>query len=189
MTNNIYDFIFKENILTNTECELALAEVEDLNWEIHSWQKNSKDGNYETFKRNSPSELYVGYIQKNSNLHYILEKSINKAITMYTEKFPYCDVLNHYPPRINKYPENTKMKEHVDHINGIFDGKRRGIPIISIVGTLNDNYTGGEFIFNDEYNVNFKAGDILIFPSVFLYKHKVKSIVDGTRFSFVSWGY
>ena len=30
-------------------------------------------------------------------------------------------------------------------------------------------------------------GDVLIFPSNFLYPHKVNSIKKGTRYSFVSW--
>ena len=34
-----------------------------------------------------------------------------------------------------------------------------------------------------------KKGDILIFPSVFLFPHEVKPITSGTRYSFVTWGF
>ena len=61
------------------------------------------------------------------------------------------------------------------------------IPILSIVGVLNDNYQGGEFIMFDDYEIKFKPGDIIIFPSVFLYPHLVKPVTKGTRYSLVSW--
>ena len=41
----------------------------------------------------------------------------------------------------------------------------------------------------DDYEIKFKAGDLIIFPSVFLYPHLVKSVKKGTRYSFVSWAW
>ena len=46
-----------------------------------------------------------------------------------------------------------------------------------------------EPVFNDDYEVKLKAGDILMFPSNFLYKHEVRGVTNGRRVSFVSWGY
>ena len=37
----------------------------------------------------------------------------------------------------------NKMAEHCDHIHSIFDGSIKGIPVLSVVGLLNDNYEGG----------------------------------------------
>ena len=54
---------------------------------------------------------------------------------------------------------------------------------------LNDDYEGGEFIMFDNYEIKFKAGDLIIFPSVFLYPHLVKPVKKGIRYSFVSWCY
>lgn len=54
---------------------------------------------------------------------------------------------------------------------------------------LNDDYEGGDFVFNDNHTLKFNAGDILIFPSTFMYAHEVKAITKGTRYSFVSWGF
>ena len=81
------------------------------------------------------------------------------------------------------------MSKHCDHIVSLFEGKKRGIPILSILCVLNDDYKGGEFIMFDNYEIKFKAGDLIIFPSVFLYPHLVKPIKKGTRYSFVSWCY
>ena len=52
--------------------------------------------------------------------------------------------------RFNKYAENKKMALHADHIHSMFDGERKGIPILSVLGVLNDDYEGGEFVLIDE---------------------------------------
>jgi predicted 2-oxoglutarate/Fe(II)-dependent dioxygenase YbiX len=91
--------------------------------------------------------------------------------------------------RFNRYKKNTLMRTHHDHIHNLFDGEQKGIPILSIVGLLNNDFSGGDFIFFDNYNVKLTAGDVMIFPSSFLYPHRVEEITSGTRHAFVSWAY
>ena len=43
-------------------------------------------------------------------------------------------------------------------------------------------------MFNNK-KINLNQGDILIFPSVFLYPHKVEPVTKGARYSFVSWAW
>jgi len=69
----------------------------------------------------------------------------------------------------------------------LFDGNRKGIPILSVVGLLSNDFTGGEFVMFKDKVIELKEGDILIFPSVFMYTHRVEPILTGTRNSFVSW--
>ena len=89
--------------------------------------------------------------------------------------------------RFNEYKENKKMALHCDHIHSMFDGQKKGIPILSVLGVLNDDYEGGEFILFDDYEIKFKKGDVVIFPSLFLYPHKVEPVTKGTRYSYISW--
>lgn len=91
--------------------------------------------------------------------------------------------------RFNKYSEDRLMAEHCDHIHSMFDGQIKGIPTLSFVGVLNDDYEGGEFVMWKDKIIELKAGSIMIFPSVFLYPHRVEPIKKGTRHSFVSWAY
>ena len=86
-----------------------------------------------------------------------------------------------------EYKENKKMALHCDHIHSMFDGEKKGIPILSVLGVLNDDYEGGEFILFDDYKIDFKKGDVLIFHSIFLYPHKVEPVTKGTRYSYISW--
>lgn len=90
--------------------------------------------------------------------------------------------------KFNKYNKLTRMNIHCDHIHSIFDGNAKGVPILSILGALNDNYKGGELFLCGEH-IDLKAGDIVIFPSNFLYPHEVKPVQSGTRYSFASWAW
>lgn len=81
------------------------------------------------------------------------------------------------------------MSEHCDHIYTMFDGERRGIPVLSVLGILNNNYSDGELVFWEDTVINTQAGDILIWPSNFMYPHKVNPVTNGMRYSFVSWAW
>ena len=53
---------------------------------------------------------------------------------------------------------------------------------------LNDDYEGGEFAFFDrqlKYKLN--KGDVLMFPSTFMYPHEVMPVTQGTRYSIITW--
>ena len=92
----------------------------------------------------------------------------------------------------NKYVEGKSMDTHVDHVRSIFENvldTPKGIPVISIVGLLNDKFEGGEFQLFDDTTIKLKAGDLLLFPSNFLYPHRVLPVTKGVRHSYVSWAY
>jgi predicted 2-oxoglutarate/Fe(II)-dependent dioxygenase YbiX len=54
---------------------------------------------------------------------------------------------------------------------------------------LNDDYEGGELVFWESETIKLKAGSIMIFPSNFMYPHKVMPVTKGTRYSYVSWAW
>jgi predicted 2-oxoglutarate/Fe(II)-dependent dioxygenase YbiX len=80
------------------------------------------------------------------------------------------------------------MRKHYDHIHSIFDGEHKGIPVLSYVGNLNQNYEGGDLKICNQ-SMNLKTGDICIFPSCFLYPHEVTEVIKGVRYSFVTWSF
>jgi len=81
------------------------------------------------------------------------------------------------------------MSPHFDHIQSIFDGEEKGIPILSVIGNLNRNYVGGELKFFRQDMLLMNVGDLVVFPSCFLYTHEVTAVEQGTRYSYVSWAY
>ena len=90
--------------------------------------------------------------------------------------------------RFNRYHPDRLMALHCDHIHDMFDGQRKGIPTLSVLGSLNNDYEGGEFLmFDEEKEFKIKAGEIMVFPSLFLYPHRVAPVTKGVRDTFVSW--
>ena len=53
---------------------------------------------------------------------------------------------------------------------------------------LNDDYEGGELVINGE-DYPLKKGELVIFPSNFMYMHKVNPVLSGKRFSYVAWSW
>ena len=88
-------------------------------------------------------------------------------------------------PKFMKYQESHDMMEHCDHVGNAVGGK--GIPTVSIVGSLDDRHEGGYLRFWDKKNYYIGKGEIMFFPSNFLYPHRVTAVTGGLRYSFVSW--
>jgi len=43
-------------------------------------------------------------------------------------------------------------------------------------------------MFKDK-KIKLKQGDLILFPSLFLYPHRVEPVFKGVRYSYVSWVY
>ena len=90
--------------------------------------------------------------------------------------------------RFNKYNPGTEMNPHIDHIRHL-DSKQPGlVPILSMVGLLNDDFIGGEFLLCGN-EIGLKKNSLLVWPSNFMYPREVTECTKGTRYSFVSWAY
>ena len=154
-----------------------------------------------TFERTSYYDIQGNPKYKDDKMHYQLNSiSISELIDPYIPR-----LLHRYELRnrnslipwtslswsvINflRYTHEQRFERHVDHTNTIFDGERRGIPTLTIIGWLNDDYEGGEFYVCDN-KIDSKPGDVIMFPSNFLYPHEVKSVLSGVRYSWVTWVY
>jgi len=73
----------------------------------------------------------------------------------------------------------THFKIHADH-------GPTYVTTVSIVVYLNDNYEGGEIYF-PRFNLTHKpkAGDVIVFPSTYIYEHASQDMVSGTKYSVV----
>lgn len=95
--------------------------------------------------------------------------------------------------RLNRYPQGSDMAPHIDHIKALFDGKDKGIPVLSVVGVFNRAEKGGEFLIKcptmDEKEFLSESNTVVVFPSCFIYEHRVSTVEEGVRDSYVSWAY
>ncbi len=73
----------------------------------------------------------------------------------------------------------THFRIHADHGPGY-------VATVSVVAYLNDEYEGGE-IFFPRFNLTIKpeAGDIVVFPSTFVYEHASLEMVSGKKYCIV----
>jgi len=181
------NYIKKYDLINKQQCLDIITEHKNAPWQSHSWNKNADNSN--SSKDYDPQVLYM-----DRKWAYIVYKSLETKIEdyfktvsdgkMYTKSFS--------PPRFNKYAVEQKMDYHVDHIHSLFEGEHKGIPILSVIALLNEDYKGGEFCFklgNKEVEYKLKTGECLVWPSLFMYPHYVKPVTEGERQSFVIWAF
>jgi hypothetical protein len=136
----------------------------------------------------SEYEPDVSYLDNDEELSKCVWNSYYKYIT--DLDFPWFQGWVGYSQiRYNRYTKGNVMSEHCDHIHSLFDGDIKGIPILTALGSLNDDYQGGELIMWGDTQIVMEAGDIVVFPSSFLFPHRVEPVTEGERYTFVSWSW
>ncbi len=176
-----------KSVIPSDVCDSIIEEKEQNVWCKHLWDnKNNQshsDGTHELDVQESSFDFDQVLIPFISNTidNYIENYFFNPKSRGLISKF--CSL------RFNRYSVGQKMKQHCDHITTLFDGNERGIPVLSIVLNLNDEYDGGQLYFWNDYEPKLEKGDIIIFPSGFLFPHGVREVTKGKRYSAVSWAW
>ena len=193
MNKNIEHYLFqKENFLNEKYCENCIDELNKNEWKKHIWYFPRTDStSVKSVEFLEPD--VIGGTQFTDEIHEINQfiiDELHSSILEYVEglKFKWFDEWQGYNViKFIRYSPGQTMQNHCDHIHSMFDGKRKGIPILSIIGILNDDYEGGELIMFEDKKIDTKKGDLLIFPSNFLYPHRIAPVTKGARYSYVSW--
>ena len=59
---------------------------------------------------------------------------------------------------------------------------------LTVIVSMNNAYEGGEVaLFNREMVYKLDVGDVILFPSNFMYPHEIMPVTEGTRFSMITW--
>lgn len=101
-------------------------------------------------------------------------------LTQYFGRFG-VDIKDYDGYQVLKYGIGQKFDRHADDH---WRYPRR----VSLTYYANDDYEGGEIEF-DQFEVMLKPkkGQLLIFPSTFVYTHTVHPVTAGTRYAVVQW--
>ena len=185
----VTDFIkVYSNVYSDNECLSILNEMNSKGWERHHW--SDPQGNTHT-KEDDP---YVLYNLENLSSFKLppLINSLNEYQNELALFKPIVNEISH--PRANQYREGCHMAAHNDHIHSLFnDGK--GIPALSVIIMLNnkEDYDGGELVYSfingEELSYKLTAGDVILWPSLFIFPHRVNKVTRGVRTSVVTWAY
>ena len=173
-----------KGVVSDEICAKTVSEMDTLEFKEHTFY-NANTGEYKPRSGSQELSMSWGNVSTKKTLNNIVDDTAFKYVQ--DLNMPWFDQFQGYTHvRFNKYAENKKMALHADHIHSMFDGERKGIPILSVLGVLNDDYEGGEFYLIDE-KTDLSKGDIIVFPSNFMYPHKVEPVTKGTRYSYISW--
>ncbi len=131
------------------------------------------------FKQDSKSLTNVHYF---NFLHHQIFKSV---YFRYIQDLKIEVAVQKVEMSLLRYTKGGHYKFHVDH----------GLSIprsLSFILLLNNDYEGGELQFkevnSDEIiTIENKPGRVIIWPSNFMYRHRVKPVTKGTRYSVVCW--
>ena len=196
-TMNVKDYVWVYNLLKPDFCDEILTSLKNTKWKEWEWYTlygnvNSNDvkrrDHLDEVNKKTIPELEICMIDT-----LIMDRILPilvRATTQYTYRFnppikgTIAQIANQFSlVRIHKYNEGASMARHIDH------SSTTSHPILTVVGILNDEseYEGGQFIMFDDYEVKLKKGDVVIFPSNFMFPHEVKIVTKGVRYSFTTW--
>jgi predicted 2-oxoglutarate/Fe(II)-dependent dioxygenase YbiX len=183
MKTNLQDYIAIYKAIEPSMSKEIINDLNEIQWTKHSYNNpiTQENTTYEDDLDIAYQNKYMDYL--NNKIKNCVDDYLKNIVPM---PFKLQEVTN---IRFNRYQVGTNMKFHHDHIHTLFDGEKKGVPILSILGLLNDDFEGGDFLMLDSKKVQLEAGDIILFPSNFLYPHAVTTVTKGTRYSFVSWGF
>ena len=179
----------EKGIIPANLCEYLVEEIEKNEWRPHTWYNNVAN----SFGSEETMELDVQNIT--GEHQQLLTPFMIQAGAAYNAIYSFqCErtqqIMNKFSAiRFNRYAPGQIMRQHHDHIHSLFDGNEKGIPVLSFILNLNDDYEGAELFFWDDHVVPLGKGDIIMFPSLFLFPHGVKEATKGKRYSAVSWAW
>lgn len=174
------------NHFSDELCDKTLTELNSLNWHQHTFY-NPKTDSTRAVSGSKELDVSHGLVSTKPELMDRVWEGINQYIIK-DFAFPWFNTWCGFTDiRFNRYEENRLMANHCDHINSMFDGTRKGIPTLTCLGLLNDDFEGGEFIMFEDELIQLSKGDLMIFPSNFLFPHRVQPVKKGVRNSFVAW--
>jgi len=167
-------------------CERACDQLDQAQWTQHAFY-HSRDDRMVSYD----NELSISYDEIDE------QAEINRRVWFAVERYILQDFVDFHDwfngwngytaVRFNRYDPTTQMRLHCDHIHSMFDGQRRGIPILTVLGALNRDYTGGELVMWGDHRIDLEPGAVVVFPSNFMFPHEVRPVITGRRYSYVSW--
>jgi len=176
------------NKLDHTICDTIVNEYQDCNdWIPGCVGEHSKIIDYTKRNCDVISITQDNIISKNPSIRKDIDtclyNTINKSFNEYLLNFP-AGCLNISADTgytLLRYKKDQYITQHVDASTDISR-------IISCSIGINSGYTGGEFSFFDrQLKFPLDKGDILFFPSNFLYPHEVLPVTSGVRYSILTW--
>lgn len=186
-----YEFFDKGYILVVKNylhyCQNLIQCAEKVGLWAEATLANSPDNVYRDQAMRSSKNMYISGASHPDLAPYetLLQDSFHNCVKLYLYRNTFAKVKADTGYEMLKYSVGCQFGEHVDIIPG---HPQWGYRRLSGLAYLNDDYTGGELKFTRQ-DLTFKpeAGSVVIFPSDFTYPHASLPIIQGTKYSVVTW--
>jgi predicted 2-oxoglutarate/Fe(II)-dependent dioxygenase YbiX len=195
MNRLLQNYLVKlDNWIDPDTCRRAVAAVETAKWQPHTYSFGTSADAPDPQSLSGEQELDVA-TKGDPEISAAIMRKVAMATRFYTAamQFPWMAApTNHSDVRYNRYGPGQLMLEHCDHIHTLFDGNgagEGGIPVLSCLTLLNSDYEGGELFFWQDEMIEMSVGTTIVFPSVFLFPHRVEPVRSGFRYSCISWAW
>ena len=189
-SDKLSDHIFHiKTAIPSNICDDVVSLIRDRSWQKNSWYNKVTNSSY------SEDDKELSMLIPQPDVDNLLDPFVFDCIESFFEREFYkngnentYNIIHQYSKvRLNRYEEGQMMKLHHDHISSLFDGQTKGIPVASMIINFNDGYTGGDLVFWDDYVIPLEKGDVVLFPSLYLYPHRVTELQSGVRYSGACW--
>ena len=186
---NLKDHIFDYPLLSEHECDQIVSTLDEADdWDTFVWYNS--DHEHVDVDKQSQLKSTINHTVTDVIQPHINDELFNAFHSKYHDPDistgeSFCE--NCSGIKFNKYSVGDYLSPHNDHIRDFFQGQFRGIPVTSVVGVLNDDFEGGEFVFWREHSVKIKKGHVLAFPALYLFPHEVTPVTSGVRYSWITW--
>ena len=131
-------YIWKKNLLPKALCQQIIKEIKKQEWKKHFWYDPEKSG-YLSLEYKEPDVTASSDAHQSLLRPYILKaldeyQSLHHPEALKNERvqLPKNWIRFYSRIRFNRYKKGSLLRPHVDHIHDIFDGKHKGIPLVSI---------------------------------------------------------
>ena len=180
-----------EKIIPADLCDAIVKDIETRPWEPHTWYNEVTDSH------SSKQTMELDVQNTTPELQRVLANFVVEAGKIYNKNYsyPYADqpdrsgqfMSQFSPVRFNRYKPGQIMRQHHDHIHSLFDGKIKGVPVLTFILNFNDDYEGADLFFWEDTVAKLGKGDIIMFPSNWLFPHGVTEATKGVRYSGSVW--
>lgn len=173
-----------QDIITNLESGLAKSNYDIFKWDLATTgdlTKNKSYRNCSDFKIDPDKTIWENFPEahdiqkackevKDPLMECLYDYEIRHGIKMdFMESFNFV-----------KYNPGEHFSAHADH------GYSYNCTVSSVI-YLNEDYEGGELVFDIlRLKIKPKAGDIIMFPSTYIYAHSSIPVVSGTKYAVVT---
>ena len=182
-------YVYKNTLKKDMDLVARLEKViEENSGDWFKWSE-AQVGDYQTMKdyrdcvdfKVRKSDIEVPQVANTdmANIYNEIDERLQECLKHYCAKF---NISMGYQEAVNfvRYGKGQHFAAHSDH----------GFSYVCTVSTvmyLNDNYSGGglHFPFLD-YTYTPEEGDIVLFPSTFLYMHAALPVEEGIKYAAVT---